>query len=241
MIVDCHVTVKGNDPYRREFSAEQILRSMDEAGVDRAALIAECLPSRESNDLMYQVCVAATDRFIPFAHVVPTEGILASLELTRALSQLQCRGVKVHLGELDEIVHEQILAVSRRCAEARVPLMIDIAGRLDIVALLATETPDCNTIIAHLGSTTDETLVDKTIALAYEHASLYLETSGSAVPWKLASALQALGSDKIVWGSGGPLVHPAIELAKLRALRLDDEAFQRITCDNILGLVDAPR
>ena len=236
MIVDCHVHVKGGDLYRREFSAPQILKAMDEAGVDKSCIFAMSLPSRESNDLMIQVYQQAPDRFIPFAHVVPTEGIVASLEMTRALTALNCRGVKMHIGELAKVDLNDLTPVVRRCTEARIPLLIDIAERLDVAQYLAAEARECNVVIAHMGSPTDERFVDGIIALAYEHANMYVDTSYSMVPWKIGDAISVLGPDKVIWGSDGPLTHPSIELQKLRALNLHEEVFQKVTCDNIRRL-----
>ena len=239
MVADCHMHVKSGDPYRREFSAPQILKAMDEAGVDKACIFAIGLPSRESNDLMIQVYHQAPDRFIPIAHVVPTEGIVASLETTRALMTLGCRGVKVHIGELAEVDVNDLVPVVRRCTEAKIPLLIDIAGRLDVARFLAAEARECNVVIAHMGSSTDERFVDAIIALAYEHANLYVETSHSMVPWKIGDAISTIGRDKVLWGSNGPLNHPSIELQKMRALNLDAEVFQKVTCDNIRRLTGA--
>jgi uncharacterized protein len=236
MIVDGHVYVKSADRYRREFSAAQILQAMDEAGVDKSVIFAMSLPSRESNDLMAKVCEQAPHRFIPFAHVVPTEGILASLEMTRALMNLGCRGMSVDLGELQDAKADDALLVARRCSEARIPLLIDVAGRIDIAEIVAREERDCTIIIAHLGSKDDELLVERTLALAYEHAHVYLDCSGSSVPWKIAEAIQVVGPDKVIWGSGGPLVHPAVELQKVKVLGLDDAAFAKVTGGNITRL-----
>ena len=239
MIVDCHVHVKGGDLYRREFSAQQILKTMDEAGVDKSCIFAMSLPSRESNDLMMQVYQQAPDRFIPFAHVVPTEGLVASLEMTRALMALGCRGVKVDIGELTEVDLNDLTPVVRRCTEARIPLLIDIAEQMDVARYLAAEARECKVIIAHMGSPADERFVDGIIALAYEHANLYVDTSHSMVPWKIEDAIGILSPEKVIWGSDGPLTHPSIELQKLRSLNLDADVFQKVTCDNILRLTGA--
>jgi len=76
VIVDCHMHVKGGDLYRREFSANFIVRRLDEAGIDKAVVFSICLGSRESNDLTYREVQTFPDRLIGFAHVNPEEGDL---------------------------------------------------------------------------------------------------------------------------------------------------------------------
>jgi hypothetical protein len=43
--------------------------------------------------------------------------------------------------------------------------------------------------------------------------------------------------DGLLSGRTGPLIHPAIELAKIRVCNLNDEDFAKVTCDNIMSLL----
>lgn len=237
MIIDCHVHVKGGDRYRREFSPDLILQTMDEAEIDRSVIFSICLPSRESNELTRRCYEAAPDRFIPFAHVLPEAGTQPVLELQRAIQELGFKGLKLHLGEMDEPAMEPVKPICAAALDFGIPVLIDFAGRLDVATELVSATAGLNIIAAHLGSPSDETTVDKFIGLAHEHESVYLDTSYSACPWMICRAIERLGTDRVIFGSDGPLIHPAIELTKIRVCKLSDEDFRKVTCENIEGLV----
>ncbi|HJN17055.1 MAG TPA: amidohydrolase family protein, partial [Armatimonadota bacterium] len=106
-----------------------------------------------------------------------------------------------------------------------------------LVQLLASQHPETKLIIAHLGASSGETLIDRTINIAATHENLYLDTAYNHVPWKIADAIRRCGAHKVVWGSDGPLIHPAIELKKIEVLGLPSEVFRAVTRDNILRLI----
>jgi predicted TIM-barrel fold metal-dependent hydrolase len=57
----------------------------------------------------------------------------------------------------------------------------------------------------------------------------------------LADAVRRAGARKVLFGTDGPFLHPAVELAKVRALRLapDDEAL--VLGGNVLRLTRSAR
>ena len=58
------------------------------------------------------------------------------------------------------------------------------------------------------------------------HPNIYTDTSGVRRFDLLEQAVRRAGARKVLFGSDGPWLHPAVELAKVRALELppDDEA-----------------
>lgn len=237
MIIDAHVHVKGGDEYRREFTPEVILRTMDEAGVDRSVIFSICLPGRESNELTARCHAAAPDRFIPFAHVLPAEGCEAQRELRRAVEDLGCRGLKLHLGETPEATAEDLAAVCADAVELDLPVLVDFANRFEAAEALVEALPNLKLIVAHLGAPRDERLVDRFIGLARRHPNVCLDSSYSSVPWKIADAIRELGARRVIFGSDGPLIHPTIELAKIRVCNLGEDDFEKVTWRNIEGLL----
>lgn len=237
MIIDCHVHAKGGDTYRREFPPELILRTMDEAGIDKSVVFSICLPGRESNDLTARCCSACPERLIPFAHVLPEDGKPALVELERAANSLGCRGLKLHLGEMKEQAAEPLKPVCGKAAQMDLPVLIDFATRLDIATELVESVPGMKLIVAHLGAPNSETLVDGFIALALEHPNLFMDSSYSSCPWKIPEAIQRLGAERVVFGSDGPLIHPSIELTKIRVCNLSQADFEKVTWRNVEGLL----
>jgi hypothetical protein len=241
MIVDCHVHVKGGDIYKREFRPAQILRTMDEAGVDQSVIFSICLASRESNDLTRDCHEAAPDRFIPFAHVVPDEGRGALEELDRAVGDWGWRGLKVHRGEMAEPDLNLLLPIGEKCVELDIPMLIDVGGAYELSSGLATSLPELRLIIAHLGAPMDEKGVDQHLVMAQQFPNLNLDLSYCHVPWKLPEVFARVPVDKLVWGSDGPLIHPAIDLRKIEVCNLPAGDFRKVTCDNILRLLGPER
>ncbi len=241
MIIDAHVHVKGGDEYRREFPPDLILQTMDEAGIDKSVIFAICLPSRQSNDLTLRCFEACPDRFIPFAHVLPQEGKQAIIELERATGEMGCRGLKLHVGEMPQFEEPEIIAaLTDVCIAAReidLAVLIDFGNRFPICEALVDAVPGLKLIVAHLGSPQNETIVNQFIGLAYDNPNMYLDASYSTCCWKIPEAISRLGADRIIFGSDGPLIHPAIELMKIKVCNLSDEDFEKVTWRNIEGLL----
>jgi predicted TIM-barrel fold metal-dependent hydrolase len=236
-IWDCHVHVKGGDVFRREFSADQILHTMDFAGIERSVVFAMCKPARECTELTYRECQKAPERLIPFAHMVPTEGLLGHQEIRRAVTDLGFQGVKIHFGEMAEVTLDAVTPTFAEIAALDVPMVLDTAGRADIAAALAERFPQLQIIVAHLGHVQDEAIIDQFIALAQTHANLYLDTSYTRATWKVPYAIQLAGADKVLFGSDGPLIHPAIELMKIRVCQLPAEQEEQVLWQNLARLL----
>lgn len=237
MLIDAHVHVKGGDKYRREFTPAEILEAMEDSGVDQSVIFSICLPSRQSNELTMRCYQAAPDRFIPFAHVIVGEGRGALDELDRCMEQFGMRGLKLHKGEMEEPYFTNAAPVLERCIKWNCPVTIDVGNNYEFGELIAREYPELKLIICHLGSSNDEDMVNRFIALATECPHMTLDISYSHVPWKIPEAIERLGAHRFVWGSDGPLQHPVIELAKLKICKLGHEDFQKITYNNIIGLL----
>jgi len=236
VIVDCHMHVKGGDLYRREFSADFIVRCLDEAGIDRAVVFSICLGSRESNNLTYREAQKFSDRLIGFAHVNPEEGDLAVEELERAIRELNFKGVKIHFGEF-AFSKEIFLPVMDEIVKLKIPCLIDCKEQYNVIGELADTYPETKIIVAHLGSHNNEKLVDRFIGLAKRKENLFLDSSWSDVPWKIGDAITIAGAEKVLFGSDGPLIHPLIELTKVKVLKLKREEEELILGRNILNLL----
>lgn len=243
MIIDAHVHIKGGDVFRREFDPDATVARMDEAGIDRSCVFSICLPSYDSNELTRRA-VQGRSRLIPFAHVVAEEGIAAKMELERAVEQLGFRGLKLHCGEVrGEVTAELFLPYLEQAASYRLPIIFDCINRPHLAEACATTVPTATLIMAHLGSSNDEFMVDRFLDIAYRHDNVWLDTSYCHCPWKIADALRLLGASKLIFGSdgGGDYYPPMIELAKVRAYIRDATALEKILGGNIEKLLTEVR
>jgi len=243
MIIDGHVHVKGGDVFRRELDPDRTLARMEEAGIDRSCVFSICLPSYDSNELTRQA-VEGRERLIPYAHVVPEEGLAARIELERAVSSLGFRGLKLHVGEVrGEATPELFLPFLEQCATYRVPVLFDCINRPELAEACAHNAPGTTLILAHLGSSNDQFMVDRFIEIAYRHDNVWLDTSYSGCPWKIGDAVRLLGPGKLIFGSdgGGDYYPPMIELAKVRAYVRESAALEAILGGNLQALLAEAR
>lgn len=239
MIIDGHVHIKGGDVFRRELDPDRTLARMDEAEVGRSCVFSICLPSYESNQLTY-AAVRGRDRLIPYAHVVPEEGVAAQLELERAVEKLRFQGLKLHVGEVrGEPTVDLFRPVLEQCASYRLPVLFDCIDRPELADACAAAMPQTAFLMAHLGSSSDQFMVDRFIDIAYRRDNVWLDTAYSNCPWKIADAVRVLGPHKLVFGSdgGGDYYPPMIELAKVRAYVQESAALERILGSNLADLL----
>ena len=243
MIIDCHAHIKGGDVFRRELDPDLTLAHMVEAGIDQTCVFSICLPSYESNELTRRA-VAGRDRLIPFAHVVPEEGIGATIELRRAVEELHFRGLKLHCGEVrGEVAPATFIPVLEQAAAYRLPVVFDCINRPELATACAAAVADAILILPHLGSSHDQFMNDAFIDIAYRHDNVWLDTSFVGNPWKIRDAWRVLGGSKLIFGSdGGADYYPAIiELTKVRAYIKDAASLDRILGGNIKAMLDGVR
>jgi predicted TIM-barrel fold metal-dependent hydrolase len=155
------------------------------------------------------------------------------LLLGRAVERYGFRGLKVH--GFDAMPTREVLEALRRY---RVPMLVDVVNRIGRVELFATQYPDVPIIIPHLGGFADNwTVQTHLIDLLCRLPNVYADTSGVRYWDVLATAVKRAGPRKILFGSDGPQLHPALELCKIKLLRLKPAEERLITGGNILRLL----
>jgi len=79
-------------------------------------------------------------------------------------------------------------------------------------------------VLGHMGWLWNVGTIDRCIACAERNENAYLETSSVLLYQKIEEAVQRVGSKRILFGTDGPPVHPAPEIAKIRILRIPEAA-----------------
>ena len=143
-------------------------------------------------------------------------------------------------------VHRHDGRITREICETaqayRLPVLYDVMGEVSVCELLSTEYPGVNFIIPHLGSFSDDwraqlALIDH----LGRHPNIYADTAGVRRFDLLEQAVNRAGPRKILFGSDGPWLHPALELAKVRALSLPPNAERFVLGGNFLRLISQVR
>lgn len=236
-IIDCHAHIKGGDPAKREFTGEELVRQADEAGVAKTLCFSISLPSRESNDLTARRIRGFEDRLTPLCHIVPTEAEVALAELDRAVGEWGWHGVKLHFGEFPE---QWELDTLRPCldkvAELGVPILVDTAYQWGPATNMVQAYPTITFIVAHFGAPQREGLMLRWAHFVRNTANCYLDCSYCHTPWKMPEAFEVATPDKVLFGTDAPLMHPLIELTKVKVCRLDEAAERNVLHDNAARL-----
>jgi predicted TIM-barrel fold metal-dependent hydrolase len=239
MIIDCHCHAGKGDgltgPWDTNAPLHEFLRWSRAAGIDRTVLF----PAFHSdyayaNRQVARIVASRPDRFLGFAFVHPVRDRGRVREMVReAVIELGFVGIKVH--RYDARITREICDAARAYG---LPVLYDVMGEVSTVELLASEYPDVPFIVPHLGSFADDwraqlALIDPLV----RHPNVFADTSGVRRFDLLAQAVRRAGARKFLFGSDGPWLHPAVELAKVRALELtpDDEAL--VLGGNLLRLI----
>lgn len=239
MIIDCHCHAGAGDgltgPWDTAAPLGDYLRRADEAGIDRTVLFpAFHTDYAVANREVAQIVASGRGRFIGFAFVHAERDARHVRALVgEAVQRYGFRGIKVH--RHDAAITREVCDVARAF---RIPVLYDVMGEVAQVELLATEYPDVSFIIPHLGSFADDwraqlAFIDHLV----RHDNVYTDTSGVRRFDLLVDAVRRGGAHKVLFGSDGPWLHPGVELAKVRALRLTPHAERRIVGQNLLDLL----
>ena len=239
MIIDSHCHAGHGDgltgPWDTAAPLNKYLRRATQAGIERTVLFAAFHSDYAvANREVAHIVARNRARFYGFAfvHAVHDRGRMSNLIKT-AVQQYGFCGIKVH--RYDARITREICEVARTFA---LPVLYDVMGEVSIIELLATEYPDVNFIIPHLGSFADDWKAQQAcIDPLARHANIYTDTSGIRRFDLLEQAVQRAGAHKILFGSDGPWLHPGVELAKVYALNLSPTDRALVLSDNFLRLI----
>jgi predicted TIM-barrel fold metal-dependent hydrolase len=239
-------------------SADNLLRFLDDEGVDRACCINYVSPdvmgfTRETNDWIANFTKDHRDRLLPVGSVNPLHELDVHTEIARVLD-LGIRLIKIHpphqlfaanayRGEL-----WQLAEIYRECEQRGVPIMFHTGTSvfpkarnvfadpmpIDDVAI---DFPKLKIILAHAG----RPLYGETaLFLARRHANVHLDISGIP-PKSLLRYFPRLKdvAHKVLWGTDWPspgVVSMKRNVEDFRALGLGQDLEQKILWDNANAL-----
>jgi uncharacterized protein len=241
MIIDCHCHAGAGDgltgPWDTRAPLQDYLRRASAARIRRTVLFAAFHSNYAvANQEVARIVAGRPDGFYGFAFVHPEHDRGRVHELVKiAVERYGFVGIKVH--RHDAPITREICTAARAFA---VPVLYDVAGEVSVCELLAQEYPDVSFIIPHLGSFADDwraqlALTDHLV----RHPNIYADTAGVRRFDLLEQAVKRAGPGKLLFGSDGPWLHPGIELAKIRALRLPAAQENLILGGNFLNLISS--
>ena len=130
------------------------------------------------------------------------------------------RGLKIH--------GHEAMPTREVCDAARafkLPVIVDVAGKAHVIDMFASEYPDVNFVIAHLGSFADDWRAhERVVEQVVRYPNVLADTSGVRRFDYLVEVVRRAGARKLLFGSDGPWLHPGLELHKIRLLGLSPKA-----------------
>ncbi|OSJ24030.1 amidohydrolase family protein [Bradyrhizobium japonicum] len=223
MIIDCHCHAGKGDgltqPADTAAPLDEYLKRARAAGIDRTVIFAAFSEGYlRANREVARIVARNPQRLLGFAflHPLADKGRVDAM-VREAVTDLGLVGIKVH--RHDGRITREICEAARRY---RVPILYDVMGEVSVAEMLAEEYPDVAFIIPHLGSFADDwhaqtAFVDHLV----RHPNIFTDTAGVRRFDILEQAVRRAGARKVLFGTDGPWLHPAVEIAKIYALNLN--------------------
>jgi predicted TIM-barrel fold metal-dependent hydrolase len=241
VIIDFHTHVDEAPAFGWIDPPDKIVRLLDEAGIDLAvAMTYTDLPGLNPDALDY--ILAAVDRFpdrlVAFVRLNPNYRAEAAAFLDEAIER-GARGLKLHpTTTLAHPADDATIELLRRCGELDVPALFhcgdDPYTTPQTFAFAAEAAPDCSIVLGHMGGYLH---VEDAINVAEAHDNIFLETSAMPYPPMILAAADAIGPERLLFGSDGPGCNPALELAKVRQAGLSPDAERLVIGANAARLL----
>jgi predicted TIM-barrel fold metal-dependent hydrolase len=239
MIIDCHCHAGKGDgltgPWDTDAPLARYLERARAAGITQSVIFPPFHSDYAvANRAVARLAAAQPGRLIGFAfvHGERDRGRVRAL-VGEAVERLGLRGLKLH--RHDAPITREVCEAARLF---QLPVLYDVVGEVAVVELLAQEYPDVSFIIPHLGSFADDWRAQLALIDQLErHPNIYTDSSGVRRFDLLEQAVARAGASKLLFGSDGPWLHPAVELAKVRALGLTPADERRVLGGNLLRLL----
>jgi len=213
-IIDCHVHIQRKRPH----AVHEIIRIMDQNGISKAVVF-------PGNDIcpdnlgMAKAIEPFRDRLIPFAWLNPLQGEEAVKELEMLVSEYGFKGIKFH-----PLFHSfypnrpYVKPIAEKAIELGIPILIH-SGHAPYstpwqIAEFARLYPEATVILDHMGLQVG--WVEDAISLAEQYENIILGTTAMPFHERILEAAKKIGSERILYGSDAPSIHPLPELARIK-------------------------
>ena len=239
MIIDCHCHAGKGDlltgPWDTDAPMGTYLRRAKAAGINKTVIFSPFHSNyQQANANTAKIVASEPDRLIGFAfvHAQRDKGRIDHI-IREAVTRWKFCGIKVH--RIDAPATREICDAARTFG---IPLLYDPVGQTDLIELLASQYPDVNFIIPHLGSFADDWRAHlRVIDQIDRYPNVYADTSGVRRFDYLVQAVKRGGAHKVLFGTDGPWLHPGVELHKVRLLGLPPQQEALILGKNLLRLI----
>jgi predicted TIM-barrel fold metal-dependent hydrolase len=249
MIIDANASV-GRSLYGPELAVEEVLKRMEDSGIDRAVVSPFTPPDLDLRRANHAVAgaIVADRRLIGFARIDPRlgEASLRELEICRREG---LRGVKVDpFEQAFQINSNLVFDFFKACVAARLPVLVEagfpVLSTPIQIGDLAERLPDLVLLIGHGGQLAMHGLgIFDCLNAVQSNANVYVESSGipeTGTESLIERAVLEASPERVVFGTNMPINHPQMEIERIRVAAIPETARQQILGSNmarILGLL----
>jgi predicted TIM-barrel fold metal-dependent hydrolase len=238
-------------------SLEDMIRRMDEAGIERTMLIAAKVgpaDHRACYHVPYKLVVDAVqkypDRFLGLAGVDPTEGMRGVRELEMLVREYGFIGAHTypHWFELAPD-HARYYPFYAKCVELDVPIQLQVGqslvydksfprrstGRPITLDAVACDFPELKLIGIHIGIPWTEEM----IAMAWKHENVFIGSDAHAPrywPQSFIHYINTYGQDKVIFGTDFPVLDFGETMRQIDELNLRPGPKQKFLRDNAVRI-----
>jgi hypothetical protein len=234
---------------------EEMLRRMDEAGIERAFLVAAKVGPRDHRACYHVPYAIVADavrrhpaRFHGLAGIDPTEGMAGVRALERAVRDDGFIGAHgyPHWFELPPD-HARWYPFYAKCCELDIPIQLQVGqsmiydasfprrsvGRPITLDSVACDFPELRLVGIHIGIPWAEEM----IAMAWKHPNVFIGSDAHSPkfwPRAFVDFINTYGQDKVIFGTDFPVLPFARTRAEIEALGLRPGARRKLLRDNAL-------
>jgi predicted TIM-barrel fold metal-dependent hydrolase len=245
-----------SDPKARIATADELIASMDEAGVDISVILNIGWTTHElcveTNDYIIDAVSRYPQRLVGFGAVQPQSPKAAAAEIERC-ARAGIKGVgemrpDIQLFDLcDEMVMNPLAEVLKAhklilLLHASEPIGHEYPGKggitPDILYPFITSFPDLTVVCAHWGGGLPFYALMPEVKKAM--ANVYFDSAASSflyTPQVYSQVIQLVGADRVLFGSDYPLLAPGRLLKEIEALGLAEESRSQLLAGNALRLL----
>lgn len=220
-------------------SAESLIANMDEYEIEKTVL---CSADENTNENTLEAFKKYPGRFLPLVYLNPFDGKKALDLMKHYVNDYGFRGVKLNPLKQAYVADSEIAdPIMNMAEELKLPVFIH-SGHPPYslpwsIALLAERHPNVKTVMIHMGHG-HGVYIDAALKMAKRHPNIILEMSGMPMSVKIKEAYDAVGHDRIMFGTDMPFHHPSVEIQKVLTSGASEKELEDIFYNNAAKLME---
>lgn len=241
MIIDCHNHIGEPWGTKDRQTADELLRKMDRAGIDKAVVFSFRYENFD-NKYTYEAVKKHPDRLIGFCMAAPWAVRDYEKVARREIEEYGFKGIKIHANAHSfKMTGVATLApVFEVAREFDIPVIAYSGDELVAVphtfVPIANEFPDVKIIMAHSGFMQN---TPEAITVAKECPNIYLAHE-SGISGGLAQSVVELGADRVLMGTDTPYWDFEVQLKKIEVSIPNESDRKKVRGENIARMLKIP-